>query len=129
VKERLHQEPKGERYEGYHLTIDGLLMYNNNMYIPNLVEIKNIILDEFHKRPYVGRPSYQNMIMKKIKLYYWPRMKKDIAEYISRCLECQQVKVEHKQLAELLQPVKIIEWKWDYLHGIHYRTSKDKKAT
>ena len=40
-------------------------------------------------------------------------MKQDIPELVSRCLVCQQVKVEHKVPPGLLQPVMIPEWKWD----------------
>jgi hypothetical protein len=40
-------------------------------------------------------------------------MKQDIVEYISKCLECQQVKVEHKHPTRLLQPLQIPEWKWE----------------
>ena len=47
------------------------------------------------------------------KQYYWPRMKNDVAEYIARCMECQKVKVEHRHLTGLLQPLPIPEWKWD----------------
>jgi hypothetical protein len=72
-------------------------------------------MNEFHKRPYVGHPGYQKMITTVKKFYYWPRMKKDIAEYITKCLECQQVKVEHRNPAGLLQPVQILEWKWEVI--------------
>ena len=33
---------------------------------------------------------------------FFPGMKKDMAEYISRCMKCQQVKVEHQHPAGLL---------------------------
>ncbi|KAA3473224.1 Retrovirus-related Pol polyprotein from transposon 297 family [Gossypium australe] len=39
----------------------------------------------------------------------WSGMKRDISEFVSRCLVCQQVKAEH----QVLQPVMILEWKWD----------------
>jgi hypothetical protein len=42
-------------------------------------------------------------------------MKKDIAEYIAKCLECQHVKVEHRHPAGLLQPIQIPEWKWEVI--------------
>ena len=42
-------------------------------------------------------------------------MKKDMAEYISRCMKCQQVKVEHQHLAGLLQPFPVTEWKWEVI--------------
>jgi hypothetical protein len=45
--------------------------------------------------------------------YWWYDMKRDIAEYMSLCDTCQRVKVEHQRLAGLLQPLKILEWKWE----------------
>ena len=42
-------------------------------------------------------------------------MKREIAEYVSRCLTCQQVKVEHQRPAGLLQPLQIPEWKWEHI--------------
>ena len=40
-------------------------------------------------------------------------MKKDIAEYVSRCLTCQMVKIEQKQPGGLLQTLEIPVWKGD----------------
>ena len=40
-------------------------------------------------------------------------MKRDVEEYVALCDTCQRVKVEHQQLAGLLQPLKIPEWKWE----------------
>jgi hypothetical protein len=40
-------------------------------------------------------------------------MKKDIVEYIARCMECQKVKAEHRHPGGLLQPLPIPEWKWE----------------
>ena len=40
-------------------------------------------------------------------------MKKEIAEYVSRCGICQQVKIEHQRPAGELQPLPIPEWKWE----------------
>ena len=42
-------------------------------------------------------------------------MKKDMAEYISRCMKCQQVKVEHQHPVGLLQPLPVLEWKWEVI--------------
>ena len=42
-------------------------------------------------------------------------MKKDMAGYISRCMKCQQVNVEHQHLAGLLQPLLVPEWKWEFI--------------
>ena len=42
-------------------------------------------------------------------------MKKDIAEFVSQCLVCQQVKAEHQSPAGRMQPLFISEWKWDHI--------------
>ncbi|KAG8472318.1 hypothetical protein CXB51_034271 [Gossypium anomalum] len=59
-------------------------------------------------------------------LYWWHGMKRDISEFVSKCLICQQVKVEHQVPSGLLQPIMIPEWKWDKLtkstHFIPVRT-------
>ena len=47
--------------------------------------------------------------------YFWPNMKTEVAEYIARCLECQQVKTEHQHPAGLLQPLPIPSWKWEII--------------
>ena len=40
-------------------------------------------------------------------------MKKDIYEYVSKCLMCQQVTAEHQVPFGLLNPLPIPQWKWD----------------
>jgi hypothetical protein len=40
-------------------------------------------------------------------------MKKEISEYIAKCLECQKVKDGHRNPPGLLQPFPIPEWKWE----------------
>jgi hypothetical protein len=57
--------------------------------VPDLIELKKLIVDEFHRRPYVGHPGYQKMVTTVRQLYYCLRMKNDIVEYIVVCLECQ----------------------------------------
>jgi hypothetical protein len=42
-------------------------------------------------------------------------MKSSIVSYVERCLECQQVKSEHKHLAGLLQLNIITESKWEVI--------------
>ena len=38
-----------------------------------------------------------------------------LAEYIARCFECQQVKIEHQHPVELLQPLPIPSRKWEVI--------------
>nr|GEY96775.1 reverse transcriptase domain-containing protein [Tanacetum cinerariifolium] len=47
------------------------------------------------------------------KLYWWPNMKADIATYVSKCLTCARVKVEHQRPSGFLVQPAIPKWKWD----------------
>jgi hypothetical protein len=96
VTSYLEQEPTGIKYEGYQMIDGGLLTYINRLYIPYCDDLKRFIMDELHKRPYTGHLGYQKMITTTRKQFYWPRLKKDIANYLAKCLECQQVKAEHR---------------------------------
>ena len=40
-------------------------------------------------------------------------MKKDVTDYLAKCMECQKVKAKHKHPVGLLQPLSIPEWKWE----------------
>ncbi|GJZ30047.1 reverse transcriptase domain-containing protein [Tanacetum coccineum] len=40
-------------------------------------------------------------------------MKADIATYVSKCLACAKVKVEHQRPSGLLMQSEISQWKWD----------------
>jgi hypothetical protein len=107
VREGLQQEHSEKKYEGYQCTTNELLMYNNRLYMHDSTDLNHFIMNTFHQRPYVDHPSYHKIITTVRKLYYSPIMKQYIAKYIAKCLECQQVIVEHKHHARLLQPLKI----------------------
>ncbi|WVZ90825.1 hypothetical protein U9M48_037085 [Paspalum notatum var. saurae] len=47
------------------------------------------------------------------KTFWLYGMKREIAEFVAACDICQRVKAEHQRLAGLLQPLKILEWKWE----------------
>ena len=40
-------------------------------------------------------------------------MKKDVAEYVAKCLTCQKAKAEHQRPAGELKPLEIPKWKWE----------------
>ena len=85
------------------------------MCVPNIKSIKDLILDEYHKVPYVGHPRYQKLLTALRKKYFSPDMKKEVDEYLVCCLECQQVKIEHCYPANLLHPLPVLESKWELI--------------
>ena len=47
--------------------------------------------------------------------FFWVGMKRDIVQYVTHWLECQQVKAEHHHPIGLLQPHEIPESKWEVI--------------
>jgi hypothetical protein len=91
----------------------GTLWLRSQICIPNLKSIQELILQEAHNSAYSIHLDSTNMYQDQKTRYWWHDMKQDIADYVSLCDTCQKVKVEHQRLAGLLQPLKILEWKWE----------------
>ena len=62
IKAKLQQQILKRKYEGYKLEEDELLTYKNRVYIPNVAELRRIVMDEIHQSPYSGHPGYQKII-------------------------------------------------------------------
>ncbi|GKF12908.1 putative reverse transcriptase domain-containing protein, partial [Tanacetum coccineum] len=76
-------------------------------------EARTLIIDEAHKSKYSVHPGADKMYYDLRDRYWWSGMKKDIAEYISKCLTCLKVEVEHQRPSGLLQQPEIPIWKWE----------------
>ncbi|GAU51812.1 hypothetical protein TSUD_416000 [Trifolium subterraneum] len=94
---------------------DGVIQFGNRICVPNDAELKRLILEEAHKSGFSIHPSSTKMYHDLKKNYWWPNMKTEIAEFVSRCIVCQQVKIEHQKPAGPLQPLEIPEWKWEHI--------------
>ena len=42
-------------------------------------------------------------------------MKREVVEWVSKCLTCQRVKVKHQRPSGLLRPLEIPERKWEHI--------------
>nr|GFB53446.1 putative reverse transcriptase domain, ribonuclease H-like domain, aspartic peptidase domain protein [Tanacetum cinerariifolium] len=82
-------------------------------WLPCYGNLRTVIMHESHKSKYSIHPGSDKMYQDMKKLYWWPNMKANIATYLSKCLTCAKVKVEHQKPLGLLVQPKIPEWKWD----------------
>ena len=90
-----------------------MLMQESRTYMPNNAKLKKEILDEAHISAYAMHQGGTKMYHTIRPFYYWPGMKKEIVEYVSRCAICQQVKAKRKKTFGLMQPLPIPQWKWE----------------
>ena len=49
-------------------------------------------------------------------VYWWNGMKRDIADFVSKCPNCQQVKVEHHKQGGVTQEIDIPTCKWEVIN-------------
>ncbi|CAL9029102.1 unnamed protein product [Prunus brigantina] len=86
----------GDRTD-YSVRNDGALMVGTRLYVPNDQALKREILEEAHSSAFAMHPGSTKMYYTLKEHYWWPFMKKEIAEYVSKCLICQQVKAERQK--------------------------------
>ena len=91
----------------------GGLLYKNRLCVSNDMDLKKKILYESHNTVFTMHPGSDKMYQDIKQYYWWQGMKKDISEYVAKCLTCQQVKAEHQVSSGLLNPLPIPQWKWD----------------
>nr|GEY33380.1 putative reverse transcriptase domain-containing protein [Tanacetum cinerariifolium] len=92
---------------------DSGIYFFDRVWIPSVGGIRKLIMDEAHTSRYSVHPRTDKMYYDLRDLYWWPGMKRDIAEYVSKCLTCSKIKVEHQKHSGLLQQSEIPEWKWE----------------
>ncbi|KAK8708455.1 hypothetical protein V6N13_059495 [Hibiscus sabdariffa] len=85
---------------------DGLLYFKNRVCVPNYEDLRREILREAHQSSFSIHLGSVKMYQDLKSLYWWPGMKTAITDYVSRCLTCQRVKVEHHAPTGLLQPTE-----------------------
>ncbi|XP_017644397.1 uncharacterized protein LOC108485049 [Gossypium arboreum] len=93
----------------FSLNSEGVLCFRGRVCVPRDSDLKQSILQEVH------------------------RLRREVPDFVGKCLTCQKVKVEHQLPSRLLQPVKIPLWKWvratmDFVSGLALTpTNKDSE--
>jgi len=92
-----------------------VLWYGSRLCVPNAIALKRDLLKEEHNSTPAAHPGRTKMYHDLKTHYWWNEMKRDIADYVARCLTCQRVKTEHQKPGGLLQPLPIPVWKGEHI--------------
>uniref|UniRef100_A0A1S4BD05 Integrase zinc-binding domain-containing protein n=1 Tax=Nicotiana tabacum TaxID=4097 RepID=A0A1S4BD05_TOBAC len=119
-KERQHEDPEliklresilQQRQPLFELTGDGVLRYQGRLCVSIVGELRAKILLEAHYSRYAVHPEATKMYRELRQIYWWNGMKRDIAEMVAQCPNCQQVKAEHQRPGGLTQYIELPLWK------------------
>jgi hypothetical protein len=94
----------------FRLGENDVLMFRDRVCVPDVLELKRRILDEGHRSSLSIHLGATKMYQDLNRLFWWPGMKKEIAEFV---YACQKSKIEHQKSSGLMQPLFVPEWKWD----------------
>ncbi|KAL0541244.1 hypothetical protein IC582_021286 [Cucumis melo] len=92
---------------------DGGLLFERRLCVPSDSAVKTELLSEAHSSPFSMHPDSTKMYQDLKRVYWWRNMKREVAEFVSKCLVCQQVKAPRQKPAGLLQPLSVPKWKWE----------------
>ncbi|GJY22959.1 putative reverse transcriptase domain-containing protein [Tanacetum coccineum] len=93
--------------------LDYQMEHRTNEALYYLDDVRTLIMDKAHKLRYSVHLGADKMYYDLKDMYWWSGMKKDIALYVSKCLTCFKIKIEHQRSSGLLQQPEIPEWKWE----------------
>ena len=95
------QNREGKETE-FSMNEDEFLYYRDRVCVPNDDELKKSILEEAHSVSFAMHPGSTKMYQGLKTSYWWFGMKRDVSKFVTKCMVCQKVKVEHQVLLGLL---------------------------
>ncbi|KAL4010649.1 hypothetical protein IC575_030152 [Cucumis melo] len=114
LQKKFEKSKKGLEVE-FELRTDGAIVKQRRLCVSNISELKNAILEEAHSSAYAMHLGSTKMYRTLKKTYWWSGMKQEIAEYVDRCLICQQVKPVRQRPRGFLNPLPVPKWKWEHI--------------
>ncbi|GKU98441.1 hypothetical protein SLEP1_g11449 [Rubroshorea leprosula] len=97
----------------FRISNDEILWFGDKLCVPRDHALRREIMGDAHYTSYTIHPGSTKMYRDLRGTFWWRNMKREIARFVSQCLTCQKVKVEHQRLLGKLQPLPIPQWKWE----------------
>jgi hypothetical protein len=110
--------------------IDGLIYYKGRIFFFHESTFKAKVLQACHDSPMAGHQGIGKTYKQVRERFSWKGLKEDVMSHVKECTTCQENKDEKTHPTGLLQPLPIVEHKWenifmDFITGLPKAQGKD----
>ena len=113
IFEQVEGGTKSSNLDRYSVDREGWLRKDGRLYVPDIDELILEVLRECHRSRMTIHPGGDKMYRDMKRIFYWPKMKRHVSEFVAKCMTCQLVKAEQKKPSGLLLPLDVPQWKWE----------------
>ena len=92
---------------------DGLLYFRGRVCVPDDAQLRRTLLREMHETEYSGHFGIRRTLDAVSRLYFWPRMSRDVRSFVQGCRVCQKSKVLGQRPAGELVPLPVPTRRWE----------------
>jgi hypothetical protein len=93
--------------------MDDIIYYKGRIFLVPKLEFKGRVLKACHESPLAGHQGFVKTYRQVRERFAWRGMKDYVMRHIRECSTCQENKDEHTHPTGLLQPLPILEHKWE----------------
>ena len=98
---------------------EGLHWIGSRVYVPDIKEVKRILLQLAHSCPIAGHRGIKGTWLALSRRFVWDGLRGDVEEYVAACSSCQRAKRRTTKRNGLLQPLPIASGPWTSIEMDH----------
>ena len=98
--------------ESFSLGGDDILRYQDRLCVPYVDDLRTRIVVKAYCSRYSIHSGSTKMYYYLKQIYWWDGIKKDSADYVAKCPNCQQIKEKHLKPGGLTKIIEVPTWKW-----------------
>jgi transposase InsO family protein len=101
-----------EMSAGWRRSEEGLLCNNHQVYIPRSDNLRERVIQGHHDTVMAGHPGIERTLENIQRGFWWPRMRRDVTEYVQGCQPCQRSKFDRTARRAPLVPHDVPARPW-----------------
>ncbi|KAA0049875.1 ty3-gypsy retrotransposon protein [Cucumis melo var. makuwa] len=109
-----HRLVEAGQDEEFSISFDGGLVYERHLCVPTDDAIKTKLLTEAHSSAFSMHLDNTKMYQDLMRVYWWQNMKRELADFVSRCLVCLASEGTKTKASRLMKSARFIPRKSTY---------------